>query len=137
MVTYLETSATKSITVLSLEVGTTLTITAPSEVVQGIAFGISGYLTRNDTGAGIPNATVTLSYNGTLLGSDTTSIDGHYLLTGSVMYDLGTFTLTAYFAGSTGLGASSAFKGIRLGEPSLLPLLALLGIAAYAIFKKG
>ena len=137
MVTYLPTSVSKAITVLALEVGTTLTITAPSEVVQGGAFGISGYLTRDDTGGGIPNVNISLSYNGTLLGSDTTSSDGHYLLTGCIIPAAGTFTLTASFAGSTGLGASSASRSIgSLGEPSILPLVVLAGIIAYAVLKK-
>ena len=137
MVTLLPSKATKSITVITLEVETTLTIIAPSEVVLGIPFGISGYLTRDDTGAGIPDATVTLSYNGTLLGSDTTSVDGHYLLTGSIIPTAGTFTLTASYAGSAGLGASSASRSIgSLGEPSMLPLLAVLGLVAYAVLKK-
>ena len=134
MVNYLPQTATRTITVITLEVGTTLTITAPSEVVQGGAFGISGYLTRNDTGAGIPGATVTLSYNGTLLGSDTTSIEGHYLFTGAIIPEPGTFILTASFAGSTRpgliLGSSQAPRGVGV---SLLPAQVILALLAASL----
>jgi len=130
MVTLLPSTATKSITVLEREIGTTLTITAPSEVLEGGAFGISGYLTRDDTAAGIPDATVTLRYNETLLGSDTTSVEGHYLLTGCIIPSIGTFTLEASFAGMTGLAASQASKGISIrGLEILDPIWAIASAA--------
>lgn len=140
MVNYLPSTATRAITVLAAEVGTTLTISAPDSVIQGVAFNISGILIRNDTGAPIPNALISILYNGTPVGSGNTGIDGDYLITGTIPV-AGTFTLTANFAGMTvpglALSPSSAYKGIgTIGEPSMLPILLVLGIAAYAVLKK-
>jgi len=116
MVNYLPSQATTQITVSALEVATSLTISAPANVVQGQSFPISGILTRNDTGFPIPNAQINVLYNGTPIGSGTTGVDGDYLITGSIPA-MGTFTLTANFAGAT-------MPGLRL-----LPSMAKTGVA--------
>ena len=141
MVTYLPSSAQRAITVTAIvtEVGTTLTINAPAEVDPGALFYVYGLLTRNDSGSAIPGAIVNISYNGTHLGSATTSIDGIYEINVAIPVS-GTFTLTAGFAGMTVAGltfwASSAYTRIGLGEPSMLPLVAVLAVAAYVVMKK-
>ena len=139
MVNYLPSSATRTITVLTAEVETTLTITAPASVSQGDLFNIYGQITRNDTGAAIPNVSISVSYNGTPLGSKLTDMQGIYTLPASIP-TAGTFTLRASFAGMTvpglTLGASSASRRIGLAEPSMLSLLALAGLIAYAVMKK-
>lgn len=135
MVNYLPSSASRTITVLVSEIGTTLTIDAPAEVTPGASFEIFGQLTRNDIGAAIPNASISISYNGTPLGSVTTDMQGVYRIPASLPGP-GTFTLRAAFAGMTvpglTLGASSASRRIGLGEISVLPLV-LLGIVAVAV----
>lgn len=138
MVQYLSSSASKIITVLVSEIGTTLTIAAPSEVTPGESFEIYGQLTRNDTGEAIPNASISLSYNGNPLGSVTTDMQGVYGIPASLPSP-GTFTVRADFAGMTvpglTLGASSASRRIGLAAPSVLPLV-LLGIAVIAILGR-
>ncbi len=91
---------------------TTLTIEAPPLVDPGQTFNITGILTRNDTGAPIPNQTINLTYNGSNLGSTTTGIDGDYLKQASIPTE-GVYTLKAEYPGTAGYAASS--KTIRMG----------------------
>lgn len=139
MVTYLPQQASRTITVLSAEVGTTLTIDAPAEVIQGISFEIFGVLRRVDTNAPLPDETIEFWQDGLYISSMLTALDGTYLFTHSIV-DTGSHTLSVRFTGSVrpglALSPSSAFRGIGLVEPSMLPLLALLGIAAYVVLKK-
>ncbi len=142
IVQFLSSFATTTITVLTAEVETTLTIIAPASTLQGQPFLIEGVLKRIDTNAPLEGENIVLSYNGIPLGTVLTrSLEGTIKYQAIVQIpDAGEYTLRADFAGSTRagltLGASSAFRDIDLGEPSALPLLAILGIAAYAIMKK-
>lgn len=142
MVNYLPSQVTRTITITSLDVATTLTISAPASSPQGQPFMIEGQLKRADTEALLEGENIVLSYNGTPLGTtQTRPLEGTIKYQAIVQIDVeGTFTLTADFAGSTRpgltLGPSSAFTRIGLAEPSILPLL-LIGIAAYVVLKKG
>ena len=113
MVTLLPSSATRSITIQPLDVSTSLTISAPSSAKKGGSFVISGILIRNDTSGPVTGASITLSYNGTSLGSATTGVDGDYLKTVSIGSE-GTFTLKANFAGGSGYAASTAQSVVRV-----------------------
>jgi len=121
MVNYLPSSRTTPITVTSLDVGTTMTIDAPASVPQGQPFLISGQLKRVDTGASLAGELITLSYNGTPLGSTTTRLIGETIkYEAQVQIDaVGTHTLTAGFAGSTrpglSMSPSSASRGVGVG----------------------
>ena len=133
MVQYLASSASRSITVIPLEIGTTLSIVAPDQITQGDTFTIQGQLTRNDTGAAISGATISVGYDGSSLGSVVTDMVGVYTIPAAIP-NVGTFTLTANFAGMTvpglTLGASYASKGIGLVEPGLVsPLVVLVAVA--------
>lgn len=99
MVLYLPSSATATITVLTAEVGTILTLTAPTEVIQGQQFRMSGELRRADNNQLLSGETITAVFNGTAIGSDTT-MNGTYNIDG-VINEVGTYTLTVNFAGST------------------------------------
>lgn len=103
LVNYLPSQATKNITVTSLDAATNLTITAPSTIPQGQPFIVSGVLKRSDTGSPLAGEEISLSYNGTSLGTTQTQDQE-----GSIKYQIqvqidtvGTFTLRANFAGST------------------------------------
>ncbi|KXB08616.1 hypothetical protein AKJ59_00720 [candidate division MSBL1 archaeon SCGC-AAA385M02] len=138
MVTYLPSSAQTSITIEELEVSTDLTISAPISAVEGESFSVSGILVRVDTGEPIPNQTISITYNGTAVGSGTTGVDGDYLITISIP-DFGTYTLTAEFAGVSGLRASEARSGISVGfieMPNWLNILVPL-IVGTAVYKLG
>ncbi len=141
MVTYLPTTASRAITVLTAEVGTTLTITAPASVIQGQPFIIEGVLKRADTLTPLLGEEISLSYNGFNLGTtQTRSLEGSIKYQAIVQIDeVGAYTLRADFAGAIRvgltLGASSATRGIGLAVPGILPLVALAA-AAYLLLKK-
>ncbi len=140
MVQFLSSSATTTITVLTAEVGTSLDIFAPDQVVQGVPFIVAGTLRRIDTEQVLAGEEIIVSVNGLELGRDITRISGDYLVD-AILPNTGTFTLTAEFLGAERpgltLGASSASKSIgTLAEPSVLPLVVLAGIVAYAALKK-
>ncbi|GAG67015.1 unnamed protein product, partial [marine sediment metagenome] len=99
MVQYLPSQATAEINVITSEVGTVLTLIAPAEVVQGEQFRLSGELRRADTNGLLSGETITAVFNGTALGSDTT-MGGTYNIDG-VINDVGLYTITVNFAGST------------------------------------
>ncbi|GAG98509.1 unnamed protein product, partial [marine sediment metagenome] len=77
-----------------------LTLTAPDQpVVQGESFRLSGELRRADNNALLSGETITAVFNETSLGSDTT-MGGTYNIDG-VINEVGTYTITVNFAGST------------------------------------
>lgn len=139
MVRYLPSYATRSITVLTAEVGTTLTIIAPSSTIQGQPFLIEGVLKRVDTNAPLDGENIVLSYNGVNLGTVLTrSIEGSIKYQAQVQIDdVGEYTLRADFAGSErpglALGVSSVSKGIGVSflQVPVVEILAstVLGIA--------
>ena len=142
MVQYLPSSATRAITILTAEVGTTLTVVAPTEVIQGQPFSISGALRRVDTNQLLVGETISASFNGTLIGSDITGADGSYYID-AVINDVGAYTLTANFAGSTRpgltLGSSKASIPIALGEittPVMVLGVAVLGTVLIALSQR-
>ena len=129
MVTLLPSTATRPITVLTAEVGTILTIIAPDEIIQGQSFRISGALRRVDTSQLLVGETISASFNGTSVGGDVTGSDGSYNID-AVINEVGFYTLTSNFAGSTRpgltLGASEAKRGLSVSMPT--PLTAIVSI---------
>lgn len=119
--------------VLVSYVDTTLTISAPSSVQVNESFAITGVLTRNDTGGGVPNQTISLSYNTTSLGSVVTDASGAYSATVSIAV-AGSFTLKADFAGATGLGVSIAYRTLGVGVPPTLWLAVPIAVGLGAIY---
>ena len=140
MVQYLASFASRPITVAVSQVGTTLSINAPAQVTQGEVFNVYGQLTRNDTGAAIPNATISVSYNGSPVGSVITDLQGVYTIPASIPSP-GTYTITSNFAGMTvpgvTFGSSIASTLVGLGDPIILPLIVVgATVIAYVLFRK-
>jgi len=132
MVTFLPSSASATIQISPLEVGTNLTISAPSSATEGAQFQVTGILTRIDSGAGLGGETIDFTYNGTILGNATTNPDGTYQFTTQIS-ETGSFTLTAEFKGSTRPGlifkpSKATTKVATLLETYLLPI-AIITIA--------
>ena len=142
MVTYLQSSQTATINVITSEVATVLTLIAPAEVVQGRSFLMSGELRRADTNALLAGETITAVFNGTSLGSDVTQ-NGTYNIDG-VINDVGSYTITASFAGSVRegltLAPSQGIWTINLGIGGIPPMvvggIAALGVLLMAISLK-
>jgi len=147
MVQYLSSFATRAITVLTAEVGTILTITAPASTIQGQPFLIEGVLKRVDTNAPLDGENIALSYNGVNLGTVLTrDIEGSIKYQAQVQIDdVGEYNLRAEFAGSTRpgltLGPSNASKGlgVSLLQVPMIEILAstVLGIGLVMLsFRK-
>ena len=133
---YNPSSATRQITIAEIEYSTFLNINAAGLVDQGAPFPISGRLTFMEGGVeyGLGGRSIALSYNGTSLGSATTDGSGNYSKSVTINTS-GSYTLKASFAGASGLAASSAVLGVRIGvaQPATLILAAL---AAYFLLRK-
>lgn len=137
MVTFLPSSASATIQISPLEVGTNLTISAPASATEGAQFQVTGILTRVDSGAGLGGETIDFTYNGTILGNATTNPDGTYQFTTQIS-ESGSFTITAEFKGSTRPGL--VFKGSKattrvatLLETYLVPI-AIVTLAAGLLY---
>lgn len=140
MVQLLSSQATRNITITELQVNTSLSISAPASVVQGTSFTISGLLIRNDTGGPVQNASITVSYNGNIIGVATTGGDGEYLITGTIP-NPGSYTLKAQFGGMSlgGITLSPSTASMRIGATgvTLSPSLILLGaFIAYMLTRR-
>lgn len=122
---------------LSGGVPTSLTISAPTSVEPDEAFTITGILYETATGIPITNQIIDLSYNGVSLGSAMTGINGDYQIQAFIPTE-GTYTLTASFAGSTVLGASTSTRKVTTGALEIPPFAPIVAVAlfAYAIFRK-
>jgi len=133
---YNPSSATSPITITEIEYSTFTSISAPTEAAQGAPFPISGRLTFREGGItyGLGGRSIALTYNGTSLGSATTDGSGNYSKSVTINTS-GSYTLKASFAGASGLAASSAAMGVRIGiaQPATLILAAL---AAYFLLRK-
>ena len=136
MTIYNPSSATSPITITEIEYSTFTSISAPTEAAQGAPFPISGRLTFREGGItyGLGGRSIALTYNGTSLGSVTTDGSGNYSKSVTINTS-GSYTLKASFAGASGLAASSAAMGVRIGiaQPATLILAAL---AAYFLLRK-
>ena len=132
MVTFLPSQATASIQILPLEVGTNLTISAPSSAIEGEQFNVTGLLTRVDTGVGISGEDIHIRYNGTVLGIATTDANGNYSYTTQIG-ETGSFTITAEFQGSTRPGMifkpSQATTGVLTTLQNYIIPIAIVGLA--------
>ena len=132
MVTFLPSSASATIQISPLEVGTNLTISAPASATEGSPFQVTGTLTRVDSGAGIDGETITFTYNGTTLGNTTTNPDGTYQFTTQIS-ESGSFTITAQFNGSTRPGlvlkGSKATTGVSTTITDYIVPIAFITIA--------
>lgn len=130
MVKFLPRTATRPITITVKEVATILTISAPSSAEQGASFLISGQLRRADTGVGILGAPITLTYDGTLIGTATTgpgpsppATYGYYSISATIDV-AGAFTLTAKFLGMEVAGVTlreSTAYGYIVVPPEFIP----------------
>lgn len=146
MVQYLSSVSNEiSITVVSVQVGTTLTLTGPAEVIQGSNFTLTATLKRNDTQGLIQGASVKFyqSLGGTIrqwtqVGSGVTGADGKASLVTTTIYE-GTYYYKAEFAGATVEGLSFmpsvGFWDSTVGGVPLIPVLAVLGLA-YLLTKR-
>ena len=134
MVQFLPSSATAQVTVTPNIVDTVLTLIVPPDVVQGESFLMSGELRRTDTNGLLAGETITAVYNGTALGSDVTQ-NGTYNIDG-VINEMGTYTVTVNFAGSTRPGLtlrpSQGTFNVILGAGATVPLM-VGGIAALSV----
>ena len=133
MVQYLASTATTQINVITSEVATILTISAVPEVVQGEPFTIEGTLRRADTMIPLSGELISLSFNGTSLGTTTTrDTEGVIKYMTTVQIDtVGIYTLTANFAGSTRPGLtlrpSQGIWSLNVGDINpLIPFIPLI-----------
>ena len=135
MTIYNPSSATRQITIEETVRSTYLSISAPSAVEQGVPFGITGKLTFIEGGVeyGLGGRSISLSHNGTSLGSVTTDGSGNYSKSVTINTS-GTYTLKAAFAGGSGLAASSAIMGVRIGALSPATLI-IATLAAYFLLR--
>ncbi len=148
MVIYNPSEKTTIIHVVTPEVDTNLTISAPSNVVAGENFIIEGVLTRVDTSVALSGETIALSYidvnlNKVSLGTATTGT-----FEGAVKYqktvnipvpnpDDEDYVLMAEFAGSERAGLAlrptSSIGNINIGANLNIPVI-LAGITALSVF---
>ena len=101
-----------------LLVTTSLTATVSKPDLQpGESFNITGILTRDDTGAAVPNADIWLyNQNDQLIAVQTTDIDGIYMfLNLTAPSAVGSYTYTVEFEGGTGFVGSQNFVNARVG----------------------
>ena len=138
MVQYLASASNEiMITVRSAQVGTTLTLTGPAEIVQGQIIVLNTLLKRVDSGAPIAGATVVFyqSLGGTIrqwvaVGSAVTGSDGKASLSTTTIYE-GTYYYKAEFAGATVEGLtlmpSMGFWDYQAGGLPLVPILLVAG----------
>ena len=136
MTIYNPSSATRQITIQELVYSTFMSVSAPSLGAQGTPFTMSGRLTFIEGGQeyGLGGRTISLSYNGTSLGSTTTDGNGNYSKSVTITPS-GVYTLKAAFAGASGLSASSASIGVRIGDGLPITLI-LAALAAYYLLRK-
>ncbi|HEB27290.1 MAG TPA: hypothetical protein ENI05_05865 [Porticoccus sp.] len=148
MVIYNRSEATATIHVVTPEVDTNLTISAPLNVVAGENFIIEGVLTRADTSVALSGETIALSYidvnlNKVSLGTTTTgTIEGavKYQKTVNILVpnpDDEDYTLMAEFEGSERAGLTlrptSSIGNINIGANLNVPVI-LAGVTALSVF---
>jgi hypothetical protein len=90
--------ASTTVTVVPSIVSTKLTITAPSVVVAGVPFTVSGRLTAD--GVGVGGATIEIYVGANLVTRTTTGPDGGYSASITIPAP-GTYTIKARFPGAT------------------------------------
>jgi len=148
MVNYLPSQASTQITVTTLNVGTTLSINAPANIIQGQPFDIAGVLQRSDTNMPLNGETIELSIDGSIVASTVTATmgtpagpqEGMYSFTQTIE-ETGTHSLVVDFAGSTRPGLtflpSLARTGVILeGITPYLPYLIPVAILAWLLLSK-
>jgi len=113
---------------ITVGIPTTLTISAPATVKTEETFNILGQLTRDDTGVAIPNMSISVSYNGTSLGTVITDMQGVYTIPASIP-TTGTYTLKAYFAGTPGYAASTSVTDTMVAASPLEAAIKIVGPA--------
>ena len=100
---------------------TTLALTVLWQLISGevykkIPFQTEGYLTETVGGAPVVGKTVSLRYNGTALGSDSTDSNGKFEIQGTIDDTPGSYTLTAEFLGDAIHDPSSDTEPITLAK---------------------
>jgi hypothetical protein len=141
MVTYQASSASKQVTISELVYATALTLVVPTNpIAEGTGFAVSGRLTYREGGVDYGLSGRTINISGGVTGTLTTGTDGSYSLN-TVIAHFGTYTITASFAGATGLSASYATGGVNVfsAEAPDVGMLILLGFGlflGYQVLKK-
>jgi hypothetical protein len=111
---------TQSITVVAPKVNTTLTIaTDSSQYNVGQSFAVYGYL-KDASGNPLVGKTISVSVDGTTVGSGSTSGAGYYQVIVGIP-TAGTHTLAASFAGDSTYNPSSASKTVSIVVPPSPP----------------
>ena len=88
---------------------------SPLPACQGLIPLPNGLLLRADTMAPLPGMLITVTYNGTTIGTDTTDAIGAYSILGpAYILEAGTFDLTASFAGDATYDPSSTSTPITI-----------------------
>jgi len=115
MVRYLPSSATDTITISQLEYPTMLTCVCPDAATEKSPFPITGKLTFREGGVdyGLEGRPIALKYDGTSIGTVTTGTGGNYS-TSIIIPTFGTYTITASYAGESGMTAAAATAGVRI-----------------------
>jgi hypothetical protein len=114
---------------------TRISISAPDTVSPGQTFAISGkleYQIDSATWAPASGRTVSLYYNGTLIGNVTTGTDGSYSKPDAAISTPGTYTLKASYAGE-GFAAAAAFLGLTVSPEVKAALQVALPLLTGAI----
>ena len=117
---------------------TTTTMSAPATVKPEEVFNIFGQLTRDDTGVAIPDMSISVSYNGTSIGSVLTDMQGVYTIPASILTP-GTYTLKADYEGTEGYAASRSVADTVVAATPLEAAITIIGSAAagLALFLYG
>ena len=115
------------------QVATSLSLSlSPSEASPGQTVGYAGTLTRNDTGAGVSNQTISIATPG---GGATKVTDGSGNYSGSFSApSAGSYAVVASFGGTASLAASRASRGIQIGAASPTMIL-LIALGAYFLLR--
>lgn len=139
MVKYLPSYATRTITVLTAEVGTELSINAPANVIQGQSFEIFGVLQRIDTNEALNGEEIELWVDGIFVSSMLTDWvgtpagpqPGAYQFFHSIVEPVGDHLLDVKFLGSEkpGLILGSSNARLRVGMAILQPIVAIVSAA--------
>jgi len=115
-------------------IATTLTLSlSPSEASPGQTVSYGGTLTRNDTGAGVSNETISINTPGGT-ATKTTDGSGNYSGSFSAPSASGSYSIVASFGGTPSLAASSSSRGLQIGPISPIMLL-LLAAGAYILLR--
>jgi len=105
---------------------------SPSTASPGETVSYGGTLTRNDTGGGVSNQTISIDTPG---GMKTKTTDGVGNYSGSFSAPgAGSYNIVASFGGTPSLAASSSSRGLQVGVVSPIIIL-LVALGAYYLLR--